>query len=79
MPDVSMTLLVLKTRQIEQLRLFYQALGLELAEEQHGKGPVHYAGRAGDMVVEIYPLLDDGTQVDPSMSSGAQKQPPSGA
>jgi len=70
MPDVLMTLLVLKTRQVEQLRLFYQALGIELAEEQHGKGPVHFAGRAGDVVIEIYPLPDDGTQVDPSTRLG---------
>jgi hypothetical protein len=45
MAHVSLTLLVLKTRQVEQLRLFYQTLGVELVQEQHGKGPVHYAGR----------------------------------
>lgn len=40
MADVLLTLLVLKTRQVEQLRRFYQTLGLEFAEEQLGKGPV---------------------------------------
>src|SRR5438552_1576762 len=59
MAHVSLTLLVLKTRQVEQLRLFYQTLGVELAKEQHGKGPVHFAGRAGDVVIEVYPLPDD--------------------
>ena len=61
MADVSLTLLVLKTRQVEQVRLFYQALGIELAEERHGEGPVHFAGRVGDVVIEVYPLADDGT------------------
>lgn len=70
MADVSLTLLVLKTRQIEQLRLFYRTLGVELAEEQHGKGPVHFAGRAGDVVMEVYPLPDDGSPVDSSTRLG---------
>lgn len=33
MAHVSLTLLVLKTRQVEQLRLFYQTLGVENQEE----------------------------------------------
>ena len=40
MADVSLTLLVLKTCQVEQLQRFYRTLDVELAEEQHGKGPV---------------------------------------
>jgi lactoylglutathione lyase len=67
---VSLTLLVLKTRQVEQVRLFYQSLGIELAEEQHGKGPVHFAGRVGDVVIEVYPLAGDGTPVDSSTRLG---------
>jgi hypothetical protein len=70
MAGVSLTLLVLKTRQIEQLRRFYQSLGIELVEEQHGNGPVHFAGRAGDVVIEVYPLPDDGSQVDSSTRLG---------
>ena len=70
MSHVSLTLLVLKTRQVEQLRLFYQTLGVEMAREQHGKGPVHFAGRAGDVVIEVYPLPDDAGPVDPSTRLG---------
>jgi predicted enzyme related to lactoylglutathione lyase len=70
MADVSLTLLVLKTRQVEQLRRFYQMLGIELTEEKHGKGPIHYAGRLGDMVIEVYPLPDDGSPVDSSTRLG---------
>ena len=70
MADVSLTLLVLKTRQVEQLRAFYQTLGVNLVEEQHGKGPVHFAGRAGAVVIEVYPLPDDGSPVDSSTRLG---------
>ena len=35
MADVSLTLLVLKSRQVEQLRAFYQTLGVHLVDEQH--------------------------------------------
>ncbi len=70
MADVSLTLLVLKTRQVDRVRTFYQTLGVEFTEKQHGKGPVHFAGRAGDVVVEIYPLPDDTTAVDASTRLG---------
>ena len=70
MADVALTLLVLKTRQVERLRAFYQSLGVELAEEQHGEGPVHFAGQVGGVVVEVYPLPDDGSPVDSSIRLG---------
>src|SRR5262245_29757529 len=70
MAQVSLTLLVLKTRQVEQLRLFYQSLGVKLVQEQHGNGPVHFAGWAGDVVIEVYPLPDDGSRVDSSTRLG---------
>jgi hypothetical protein len=57
---VSLALLVLKTRQLEGLRRFYAALGIDLRQEQHGTGPVHYAGQVGDTVLELYPLSGDG-------------------
>jgi predicted enzyme related to lactoylglutathione lyase len=57
---VSLTLLVLKTRKLDQLRDFYQTLGVELAEEQHATGPRHYAGQVGGVVLEVYPIPDDG-------------------
>ena len=56
MAGASLKLLVLKTRQVERLRAFYQAIGIELAEEKHGDGPWHFAGQAGDAILEVYPL-----------------------
>jgi predicted enzyme related to lactoylglutathione lyase len=52
----SLTLLVLKTAQVAELCRFYHALGIDFVKERHGKGPVHYSGRAGDVLLEIYPL-----------------------
>jgi lactoylglutathione lyase len=70
MAHVSLTLLVLKTHQVGQLRAFYQTLGVDLVEEKHGKGPVHFAGRVGDIVIEVYPFPEDGNLVDSSTRLG---------
>jgi predicted enzyme related to lactoylglutathione lyase len=87
---VSLNLLVLKTRQLEPMRAFYERLGIAFAREQHGDGPVHYAGRAGGVVLEIYPASDNGDTgtrlgfsvaalqrvVDSLAASGARVQTP---
>lgn len=51
------------------LRTFYSTLGMAMSEEKHGNGPVHFAGRAGDVVFEIYPLGEAGA-VDTSTRLG---------
>jgi predicted enzyme related to lactoylglutathione lyase len=70
MAQVSLTLLVLKTRQLGKLREFYQAIGIPLSEEQHGTGPVHYAGRVGDATLEVYPLPDGADPADSTTRLG---------
>ena len=45
MTKPALSLLVLKTPQLEELREFYAALGVSFQREQHGKGPEHYAGQ----------------------------------
>jgi hypothetical protein len=47
---VSLNLLVLKTRQLEQVRAFYECLGVAFSRERHGNGPAHYAGRAVELL-----------------------------
>jgi lactoylglutathione lyase len=64
-----LSLLVLKTHQLEALRRFYGTLGIEFVEERHGQGPLHFAGCAGDTVLEIYPLPDN-TPADTSTRLG---------
>jgi catechol 2,3-dioxygenase-like lactoylglutathione lyase family enzyme len=49
-------LIVIRARDPDALRRFYEALGLRFVEEQHGSGPRHFAAtlsRGG--VLEIYP------------------------
>lgn len=58
MSKVSLSLLVLKTQQVEKLRVFYSMFGIEFCEEQHGTGPTHFAGQLQDTVFEIYPLAE---------------------
>lgn len=55
MNAVALRLLVLRTQDLERLAHFYRALGVMFAHEQHGAGALHYAGRLGDVVFELYP------------------------
>jgi predicted enzyme related to lactoylglutathione lyase len=66
----ALTLLVLKSRQVDLLRAFYGTFGITLAEEQHGKGAIHYTGKIGELVFEVYPLADGGAQVDATTRLG---------
>jgi hypothetical protein len=59
--DVSLKLLVLKTRDVSTVVAFYRLLGFTFSEEQHGKGPLHHSAPLGDGIIEIYPLPDDQT------------------
>ncbi|MFD7507414.1 VOC family protein [Streptomyces sp. NPDC059850] len=53
---VGIALIVLYTDHVEESRAFYSGLGLALVQEQHGRGPVHYAATLPDgTVVELYP------------------------
>jgi catechol 2,3-dioxygenase-like lactoylglutathione lyase family enzyme len=48
--------LVLRARDIEVAKHFYELLGLQFISEKHGSGPQHFAATLpGDTVFEIYP------------------------
>src|SRR5262245_16515099 len=51
-------LLVLRCKDIEITRRFYEQLGLTFVEEQHGTGPQHYASESGGFVLELYPAAE---------------------
>jgi lactoylglutathione lyase len=55
MESPSLSLIVLRTTQLEAALAFYRALGLQFVEEPHGAGPVHFSTQLGGVVVEIYP------------------------
>lgn len=50
-----LNLVVLRCRDLERSLRFYAALGLDLVEEKHGRGPVHYSSALGGVVLELYP------------------------
>lgn len=58
MKAASMSLVVIRSKDIDRARLFYETLGLEFTKHQHGKGLEHFASTIGEVVFEIYPLRD---------------------
>ncbi|MCA9019407.1 MAG: hypothetical protein KDA74_04650 [Planctomycetaceae bacterium] len=57
--DLKLNLLVLRCRDIDVSRVFYEHFGIEFQRVQHGAGPVHYAAVFEGMVFELYPLKVD--------------------
>lgn len=53
-----LNLMVIYTADLERTRQFYAALGLGFEREQHGRGPIHYAARLGEVVLELYPATE---------------------
>lgn len=51
----SLNFLVLYSKDVNKMLLFYKTLGLSFVQEQHGKGPIHHACDLGNIVLEIYP------------------------
>lgn len=52
---LAVNLLVLRCRDVELTRRFYEKLGMSFAKEKHGRGPEHHAWQNGDFVLELYP------------------------
>lgn len=52
---VDIQLLVLRSRDLDQSRNFYSALGLNLRTEKHGAGPLHHSCDVGGTTLELYP------------------------
>ena len=55
---LAVNLLVLRCKDIEVTRRFYEQLGLSFVEEKHGTGPQHYAWESGGFVLELYPAAE---------------------
>jgi lactoylglutathione lyase len=52
---MNLNLLILRCRDLEKCRAFYELLGFEFVEHAHGSGPMHFACEIGDFVFELYP------------------------
>src|SRR4051794_35437074 len=62
----NLNLLVLRCRDIERSRVFYECLGMTFQKHAHGGGPQHYACEDDRGVFELYPLKAD----DPADRTG---------
>jgi hypothetical protein len=51
----SLNLLVLRSRDIEATRAFYECLGFAFTKHKHGSGPEHFAHEDEAGVLELYP------------------------
>ena len=51
----AISLVVVRTEDLERAREFYDLLGLALVSEQHGSGPQHYSFTSSGTVFELYP------------------------
>lgn len=54
--ETQMNLVVIRARDIDAAKAFYEKLGLKFEREKHGGGPEHYACQSSSSVFEIYPL-----------------------
>lgn len=61
---VKVNLLVLKSRNPARIVRFYSLLGFDFNEEQHGTGPIHFAGTLDEFVLEVYPVKTDSEVTD---------------
>ena len=55
---LTVNLLLLRCKDIEVTRRFYEQLGLTFVEEKHGTGPQHYAWESDGFVLELYPAAE---------------------
>jgi predicted enzyme related to lactoylglutathione lyase len=55
MTSPRLNLIVIRSQEPARTVGFYELLGLNFQEEQHGKGPVHWAAELDGQVLEIYP------------------------
>ena len=56
-----LTLIVLRCEDLEISKQFFAGLGLLLFPEKHGGGPLHYAAKLGNTVLELYPAKGKST------------------
>jgi hypothetical protein len=57
--EISVNLLVLRCKDVESTRAFYEKVGLTFTKEKHGAGPEHYAWENNNFVLELYPLAEN--------------------
>jgi len=61
MEATTLSLIVIRTLNLEASLAFYQALGLTFVQEQHGNGPIDYSCNFNGLVLELYPRRQSST------------------
>ena len=56
--SAELDVVVFRCADLDATLAFYEGLGLEFAEEQHGRGPRHFSTQLGQAVLELYPATD---------------------
>ncbi|WP_129140775.1 VOC family protein [Modicisalibacter coralii] len=56
---MNINLLVLRCRELEASKQFYELLGFCFVKERHGDGPLHYSSQDAGFVFELYPLKEN--------------------
>jgi predicted enzyme related to lactoylglutathione lyase len=63
MAEVALSLIVLRSRDLERAARWYGLLGICFEREKHGTGPEHLAARLGPTVLEVYPQTGEAESV----------------
>ncbi|MGP9768627.1 VOC family protein [Halomonas sp. AOP13-D3-9] len=58
---MKLNLLVLRCKELETSKQFYELLGFTFVKEKHGGGPSHYSSQNAGFVFELYPLAENET------------------
>lgn len=60
MNPIALSLVVLRSADLERAAAFYSRLGLQFSRHRHGNGPEHFSAELPGGVFELYPLSSDG-------------------
>ena len=63
MAGASLSLVVLRSPDLERTAAFYGLLGIRFERERHASGPEHLAAQLGSAVLEIYPQSGEADSV----------------
>lgn len=63
-------LLVLRTHRLEEMKTFYEALGVKFVKEERGQNVIHYAGSIGAAILELAALPRNAPEPDKSVRLG---------
>ncbi len=67
---MQLKLIVIRTGDMPKLIEFYSILGLVFEYHKHGNSQYHYSAKAGETVIEIYPLAKGQPSADKNLRLG---------